>query len=131
LGRSGTAKAVALDFGKSAVTEGSGAAAGYAAQTAGAAKAAASRTSQNALVEANRYADLLGRKSTQQGNNIAKWTQRAQTAQHTHSASATAAAKAGTRQTVARSIGYALPVVFAAADIFGSVKTYNEVMDSL
>lgn len=125
-----TAKAVAIDFGKAGLSDGAGKAAEIAGEKATANFATKVMARNNAEVAVRRYADILGRRSTTPAN-IAKRTQRLAHAQGALGQAQVSATRAAATNTVARGVGYALPVVFAAWDILDAVETYNEDLKGL
>lgn len=79
---------------------------------------------------ARRYSDLLGRKSLTE-NNMPRYLARKQAAQQTVKTHGQATARATATRGAAQFVGKALPVVFAAWDVYDAVQEYNNDVKGL
>lgn len=123
------ASAVAIDMGKAAaktaVSEGGGAA--TQAIEKGAMRNITQQTlaKKNAEVTIKRYSDLLGRKSLTE-KSAAKYARNKAIAQQQAKSSGQAVAKSSATKTAAQYVGKALPVIFAAWDVYDAVVEYKQ-----
>lgn len=122
------ARAVALDMGKAgaktAASEGGGAGAQLIEKGATQSITRHTLAKQNAEVTVRRYSDLLGRKSLTE-KNLPKYVARKQAAQQVVQTHGQATARATATKGAAQFVGKALPVVFAAWDIYDAVEEYK------
>lgn len=125
-----SAKAVAVDFGKTALDQGSGKVSEVIGARATTNLATKEMARRNAEVAVRRYSDILGRRSTTVAN-VGKRTNQFAQAQTSLGQAQASASRAAVGKGVAQGVGYALPVVFAAWDILNAVKEYDETMKGL